>query len=104
MDRSPINFVNQIKAPLLILAGGHDPRCPHTEAEQVASAKLAVVQATRAVELANIDLIQALQLDATGTYDFVTPLGSILRFFGPAGGSSLTISDRSVMALNPTND
>lgn len=38
MDRSPINFVDQIKAPLLILAGGHDPRCPHTEAEQVASA------------------------------------------------------------------
>ena len=27
-DRSPINFVDQIKAPLLLLAGGHDPRCP----------------------------------------------------------------------------
>ena len=39
----------------------------------VAAAKLAVVQAKRAVELANIDLIQALQLDAGGTYDFVTP-------------------------------
>lgn len=38
MDRSPINFVDRIKAPLLILAGGHDPRCPSTEAEQVASA------------------------------------------------------------------
>jgi len=38
MDRSPINFVERIKAPLLILAGGHDPRCPSTEAEQVASA------------------------------------------------------------------
>lgn len=37
-DRSPINFVDQIKAPLLLLAGGHDPRCPRTEAEQVASA------------------------------------------------------------------
>jgi dipeptidyl aminopeptidase/acylaminoacyl peptidase len=37
-ERSPINFVDQIKAPLLLLAGGHDPRCPHTEAEQVASA------------------------------------------------------------------
>jgi dipeptidyl aminopeptidase/acylaminoacyl peptidase len=37
-ERSPINFVGQIKAPLLILAGGNDPRCPHTEAEQVASA------------------------------------------------------------------
>ena len=28
-DRSPINFVDQIKAPLLLLAGGNDPRCPH---------------------------------------------------------------------------
>lgn len=37
-DRSPINFVDRIKAPLLLLAGGHDPRCPRTEAEQVASA------------------------------------------------------------------
>jgi dipeptidyl aminopeptidase/acylaminoacyl peptidase len=37
-ERSPINFVDQVKAPLLILAGGNDPRCPHTEAEQVASA------------------------------------------------------------------
>jgi dipeptidyl aminopeptidase/acylaminoacyl peptidase len=37
-DRSPINFVSQIKAPLLLLAGGNDPRCPKTEAEQVASA------------------------------------------------------------------
>ena len=38
MERSPINYVDQIKAPLLILAGGHDPRCPSTESEQVASA------------------------------------------------------------------
>jgi dipeptidyl aminopeptidase/acylaminoacyl peptidase len=37
-ERSPINFVAQIKAPLLLLAGGNDPRCPRTEAEQVASA------------------------------------------------------------------
>jgi dipeptidyl aminopeptidase/acylaminoacyl peptidase len=37
-DRSPIYFVDQIKAPVLLLAGGNDPRCPPTEAEQVASA------------------------------------------------------------------
>jgi dipeptidyl aminopeptidase/acylaminoacyl peptidase len=37
-DRSPINFVSQIKAPLLLLAGGHDPRCPKSEAQQVADA------------------------------------------------------------------
>ncbi len=37
-DRSPIYFVDRIKAPVLLLAGGKDPRCPPTEAEQVASA------------------------------------------------------------------
>lgn len=37
-DRSPINFVDQIKAPVLLLAGGNDPRCPRTEAEQMAAA------------------------------------------------------------------
>ena len=37
-DRSPIFFVDQIKAPLLLLAGGNDPRCPKEEAVQVADA------------------------------------------------------------------
>jgi dipeptidyl aminopeptidase/acylaminoacyl peptidase len=37
-DRSPINFVDQIRAPLLLLAGGNDPRCPPDEAQQVADA------------------------------------------------------------------
>jgi dipeptidyl aminopeptidase/acylaminoacyl peptidase len=37
-DRSPINFVDRIKAPLILIAGGNDPRCPHTEAQQVADA------------------------------------------------------------------
>jgi dipeptidyl aminopeptidase/acylaminoacyl peptidase len=37
-DRSPINFIDRVKAPLLILAGGNDPRCPKSEAEQVAAA------------------------------------------------------------------
>jgi dipeptidyl aminopeptidase/acylaminoacyl peptidase len=35
-DRSPINFVGNIKAPLLLIAGGNDPRDPPTEAIQVA--------------------------------------------------------------------
>ncbi len=39
----------------------------------VASAKLSIAQANRAVALAKIDLIQALQLDPVGTYDFVAP-------------------------------
>ncbi len=37
-DRSPIFFVDRIKAPLMLLAGGHDPRCPKSEAQQVADA------------------------------------------------------------------
>jgi len=37
-DRSPINFVDQLKAPLLLLAAGNDPRCPAEEAQQVADA------------------------------------------------------------------
>jgi len=37
-NRSPINFIDRIKAPLFILAGAHDPRCPKTEAQQVADA------------------------------------------------------------------
>lgn len=35
-DRSPITFVDKIKAPLLLLAGGNDPRCPKEETLQVA--------------------------------------------------------------------
>jgi dipeptidyl aminopeptidase/acylaminoacyl peptidase len=34
-DRSPIFFIDQVKAPLLLLAGGNDPRCPKSEAQQV---------------------------------------------------------------------
>ena len=37
-DRSPINFIDQVKAPLLLLAGGHDPRCPKSETQQVVDA------------------------------------------------------------------
>ncbi|HLV86586.1 MAG TPA: S9 family peptidase [Candidatus Sulfotelmatobacter sp.] len=37
-ERSPINFIDQIKAPLFLLAGGHDPRCPKEETQQVVEA------------------------------------------------------------------
>jgi len=37
-DRSPINFVDQIRAPLYLLAGGNDPRCPKEETQQVVDA------------------------------------------------------------------
>jgi hypothetical protein len=36
------------------------------------------------------------------TYQFVTPLGAVARFFGGGMGPSLLIGDRTVMALNPT--
>ncbi len=35
-DRSPYFFLDRVKAPLMILAGGNDPRCPKSEAQQVA--------------------------------------------------------------------
>ena len=34
-DRSPIFFVDKITAPLMLLAGGNDPRCPKEETMQV---------------------------------------------------------------------
>ncbi len=37
-DRSPINYIDQIKAPLILLAGGNDPSCPKSEAQQVVDA------------------------------------------------------------------
>ena len=37
-ERSPIFFVDQIKAPLMLLAGGNDPRCPKEETVQVVDA------------------------------------------------------------------
>jgi hypothetical protein len=36
------------------------------------------------------------------TYQLVTPLATVLGFFGPQGAATLQISDRTVMALNPT--
>jgi Flp pilus assembly protein TadG len=36
-------------------------------------------------------------------YQFQTPLAAVIGFFGPAGTGGLTISDRTVMSLNPTN-
>jgi dipeptidyl aminopeptidase/acylaminoacyl peptidase len=37
-ERSPIFFVDKIQAPLMLLAGGHDPRCPKEETMQVVEA------------------------------------------------------------------
>jgi dipeptidyl aminopeptidase/acylaminoacyl peptidase len=37
-DRSPIFFVDNIRAPLILVAGGNDPRCPPDESQQVVDA------------------------------------------------------------------
>ena len=37
-DRSPINFIDRIKAPILLIAGGNDVRDPSNESQQVADA------------------------------------------------------------------
>ncbi len=37
-DRSPIYSIDEIRAPLLVLAGANDPRCPKEESDQVAQA------------------------------------------------------------------
>src|SRR4051812_20145703 len=37
-DRSPAYHLENIKAPLMMLAGGHDPRCPASETRQVQEA------------------------------------------------------------------
>ena len=39
----------------------------------------------------------------TYTYQFRSALGSILRFFGGTGAASLQMTDRTVMALEPTS-
>jgi hypothetical protein len=38
----------------------------------------------------------------TYTYQFRSALGSILRFFGGSGAASLQMTDKTVMALEPT--
>jgi len=37
-DRSPIYSIDNVRAPLLVLAGGNDPRCPKEESDQVVRA------------------------------------------------------------------
>lgn len=45
----------------------------------------------------------SLGVSITYQYQYVTPLAAVLGFFGPAGSGGLTITDHSVMSLNPTN-
>lgn len=47
--------------------------------------------------------VDSIGVGLTYTYRFTTALGGILQFFGGSGWSSLDVSDRTVMALNPTD-
>jgi len=57
----------------LVDAGSRPVSDLYQQQAAVANAKLLVAQASHAVELAKVDLIQTLQLDPAGTYDFVAP-------------------------------
>ena len=44
----------------------------------------------------------ALGVRLTYTYEFQTPLAAFLGFFGGTGATTLTMTDRTVMHLNPS--
>jgi hypothetical protein len=46
--------------------------------------------------------IDSIGVSLTYTYTFQTPLSSVLRFFGGAGSTTLTLNDKTVMQLNPS--
>jgi hypothetical protein len=57
-------------------------------------------QCTRSKATASPDSIG---VRITYTYRAITPLAGIMRFIGGSGTGDLTMTDRSVMALNPTD-
>ncbi len=63
--------VQQDQIQKLVDAGTRPVADLYQSEASVASAKLAVTQATNAIELAKVDLIQTLQLDPLASYDFV---------------------------------
>jgi hypothetical protein len=46
---------------------------------------------------------ESLGVAVTYRYDFRTPLAGIFRFFGGSAAGSMPITDRTIMALNPTD-
>lgn len=57
-----------------VKAGARTIADQYQQEANVASAKLAVVEAQRSTELAKLDVILTLQLDPRGTYEFVAPV------------------------------
>jgi outer membrane protein len=58
----------------LVAAGARAISDQYSQEATVASAQSSVVSAQNTLELARVDLIQVLQLDPRGTYEFVTPV------------------------------
>src|SRR5215216_1743206 len=58
---------------LLVKAGKRPISDQYQQQASVAAARASVVDARNALELAKVDLMQTLQLDAAGEYDFVAP-------------------------------
>lgn len=61
----------------------------------VAGARLSVVQAERASELAKVDLIEALQLDPHGAYEFEPPKAEVIAAAGERP-ALMTLMDRAL--------
>jgi outer membrane protein len=63
----------ELQIEAFVKAGSRPIADLYQQQASVANAQLAVVQAQRTVDLAKVDLIQTLQLDPAGTYEFVAP-------------------------------
>jgi hypothetical protein len=46
--------------------------------------------------------IDSIGVSLTYTYQFQTPLAAVLRFFGGTSSTTLTLTDRTIMQLNPS--
>lgn len=68
-----------------VTAGARTVADLYQQQANVASARLAVVEASRSAELAQIDLIRTLLLDPSGAYSFVPPIvGAVDASYTPA--------------------
>lgn len=74
---------------------------PTVDTQQIGFTQIS--QAWSPCDRVNRDPADSIGVSLTYTYTFQTPLANILRFFGGGSAGTLTISDRTVMALNPTN-
>ncbi len=74
---------------------------PWVDSQQIGFTQ--VSQAWNPCDRVNTDPADSIGVSLTYTYTFQTPLAGILRFFGGASAGTLTMSDKTVMALNPTN-